>query len=58
VIALAGVNVALGYFDAELVVSAVVVEFALLLGVERYRSRFVTPLSAPDPERGDHVTAR
>ena len=43
VIALAGVNVALGYLDAELVVSAVVVEFALLLGVERYRTRFVTP---------------
>jgi hypothetical protein len=49
VIALAGVNVALGYFDAELVVSAVVVEFALLLGVERYRSRFVTPGPAPVP---------
>jgi hypothetical protein len=49
VIALAGVNVALGYLDAELVVSAVVVEFALLLGVERYRWRFVTPgpTSAP-----------
>jgi hypothetical protein len=47
VIALAGVNVALGYFDAELVVSAVVVEFALLLGVERYRSRFVTRGPAP-----------
>jgi hypothetical protein len=43
VIALAGVNVALGYLDAELVVSAVVVEFVLLLGVERYRSRFVLP---------------
>ncbi|MCD2194647.1 hypothetical protein LQ327_14835 [Actinomycetospora endophytica] len=42
VIALAGVNVALGYLDAELVVSAVVVEFALLLLVERYRARFVT----------------
>jgi len=51
VIALAGVNVALGYLDAELVVSAVVVEFALLLGVERYRWRFVTPgpTSAPAP---------
>jgi hypothetical protein len=50
VIALAGVNVALGYLDAELVVSAVVAEFALLLGVERYRTRFVTPhpTSAPD----------
>ncbi|NMO88561.1 hypothetical protein [Actinomycetospora sp. TBRC 11914] len=46
VIALAGVNVALGYLDAELVVSAVVVEFALLLLVERYRARFVT---APRP---------
>ncbi len=43
VIALAGVNVALGYVDAELVVSAVVVEFALLLVVERYRARFVAP---------------
>ncbi len=42
VIALAGVNVALGYLDAELVVAAVVVEFALLLLVERYRARFVT----------------
>ena len=49
VIALAGVNVALGYVDAELVVSAVVVEFALLLGVERYRSRFVTPRPARTP---------
>ena len=47
VIALAGVNVALGYVDAELVVSAVVVEFALLLGVERYRSRFVAPGPGP-----------
>jgi hypothetical protein len=47
VIALAGVNVALGYLDAELVVSAVVVEFVLLLGVERYRSRFVVPTPAP-----------
>ena len=41
VIALAGVNVALGYVDAELVVSAVVVEFALLVLVERHRARFV-----------------
>jgi hypothetical protein len=40
--ALAGVNVALGYLDAELVVGAVVVEVVLLLVVERYRSRFVT----------------
>ncbi len=47
VIALAGVNVALGYLDAELVVSAVVVEVALLLGVERYRTRFVVTDPAP-----------
>jgi hypothetical protein len=51
VIALAGVNVALGYLDAELVVGAVVVEFALLLLVERYRARFVTPHpTAPVPD--------
>ncbi|GAA4889993.1 hypothetical protein [Actinomycetospora straminea] len=40
-VALAGVNVALGYLDAELVVSAVVVELALLVLAGRYRSRFV-----------------
>ncbi|HEY2195493.1 MAG TPA: hypothetical protein VGH76_24770 [Actinomycetospora sp.] len=49
VIALAGVNVALGYLDAELVVVAVVVEFVLLVLVERYRARFVADL---------HLTAR
>jgi hypothetical protein len=40
VLALAGVNVALGYLDAELVVAAVVVELVLLVLVVRYRSRF------------------
>lgn len=40
-VALAGVNVALGYLDAELVVSAVVVELALLVLAGRYRSRFL-----------------
>ncbi|GAA4686621.1 hypothetical protein GCM10023215_22680 [Pseudonocardia yuanmonensis] len=41
VIALAGVNVALGYLDAELVVVAVVVELLLLLVAIRYRTRFL-----------------
>jgi hypothetical protein len=41
VIALAGVNVALGYLDAELVVVAVVVELILLVGAVRYRRRFL-----------------
>jgi hypothetical protein len=41
VLALAGVNVALGYLDAELVVGAVVVELVLLVLVVRYRSRFL-----------------
>ncbi|MDD7936872.1 hypothetical protein PHK61_00385 [Actinomycetospora lutea] len=39
-VALAGVNVALGYLDAELVVVAVVVELALLVLADRYRTRF------------------
>ena len=41
VLALAGVNVALGYLDAELVVVAVVVELALLGLAGRYRTRFL-----------------
>ncbi|MFR9801225.1 hypothetical protein ACL02T_02855 [Pseudonocardia sp. RS010] len=41
VIALAGVNVALGYLDAELVVVAVVVELLLLVAATRYRTRFL-----------------
>ncbi|WP_133825195.1 hypothetical protein [Actinomycetospora succinea] len=41
-VALAGVNVALGYLDAELVVVAVVAELALLLLAGRYRTRFLT----------------
>ncbi|MEJ2860239.1 hypothetical protein [Actinomycetospora flava] len=41
-VALAGVNVALGYLDAELVVVAVVVELALLVLAGRYRTRFLT----------------
>ena len=40
IVALAGVNVALGYLDAELVVVAVVAELALLVLVGRYRARF------------------
>lgn len=40
---LAGVNVALGYLDAELVVVVVVVELMLLLLFERYRARFLRP---------------
>jgi hypothetical protein len=48
--ALAGVNVALGYLDAELVVVAVVAELALLVLADRYRARFVAPLRpAPPP---------
>ena len=41
VLALAGVNVALGYLDAELVVVAVVAELALLVVATRYRARFL-----------------
>ncbi|WP_433507926.1 hypothetical protein ACQP04_16580 [Pseudonocardia halophobica] len=41
VIALAFVNVALGYLDAELVVVAVVVELLLLVATTRYRTRFL-----------------
>ncbi|GAA1834377.1 hypothetical protein GCM10009836_10730 [Pseudonocardia ailaonensis] len=40
-VALAGVNVTLGYLDAEIVVVAVVVELALFLLVGRYRERFL-----------------
>jgi hypothetical protein len=47
VVALAGVNVALGYLDSELVVVAVVVELALLALVVRYRSRFLRPERSP-----------
>ncbi|MHC1563042.1 hypothetical protein ACR9E3_29125 [Actinomycetospora sp. C-140] len=42
-VALAGVNVALGYLDAELVVVAVVAELALLVLADRYRTRFIGP---------------
>ena len=42
VVALAGVNVALGYLDAELVVAAVVAELALLAVAARYRTRFLS----------------
>jgi hypothetical protein len=41
VVGLAGVNVVLGYLDAETVVVVVVVELALLFGYRRYRSRFL-----------------
>jgi hypothetical protein len=41
VLGLAGVNVVLGYLDAETVVAVVVVELALLVGYRRYRSRFL-----------------
>ena len=41
VVALAGVNVALGYLDAELVVAAVVAELVLLVVATRYRARFL-----------------
>jgi hypothetical protein len=41
IVALAGVNVALGYLDAELVVVAVVLELALLVVADRYRRRFL-----------------
>ncbi|GAA4796641.1 hypothetical protein GCM10023200_35930 [Actinomycetospora chlora] len=41
IVALAGVNVALGYLDAELVVVAVVLELALLVVADRYRHRFL-----------------
>ena len=40
-VALAGVNVTLGYLDAELVVVAVVAELVLLVLVGRYRRRFL-----------------
>ncbi|MEJ2890872.1 hypothetical protein [Actinomycetospora aeridis] len=40
-LALAGVNVALGYLDAELVVLAVVAELAVLVVAGRYRTRFL-----------------
>jgi hypothetical protein len=50
VIALAGVNVALGYVDSELVVIAVVAQVGLLLLVRRYRSRLlVTATESPAP---------
>ena len=41
VVGLAGVNVVLGYLDAETVVVVVVAELALLFGYRRYRSRFL-----------------
>ena len=41
ILGLAGVNVVLGYLDAETVVAVVVVELALLVGYRRYRSRFL-----------------
>ena len=41
VLGLAGVNVALGYLDAELVVQVVVAELVLLALIQRYRSRFL-----------------
>jgi hypothetical protein len=41
VVGLAGVNVVLGYLDAETVVVVVVVELALLVGYRRYRTRFL-----------------
>lgn len=50
-VALAGVNVALGYLDAELVVVAVVAELALLVVADRYRARFVDTGMSP-AERG------
>ena len=43
VLGLAGVNVALGYLDAELVVQVVVAELVLLALIQRYRSRFLEP---------------
>jgi hypothetical protein len=53
VFALAVVNVALGYVDAELVVSAVVAELLLLGLLMRYRTRFLpraTGAPPPPPE--------
>jgi hypothetical protein len=41
ILGLAGVNVVLGYLDAETVVAVVVVELALLVGYRRYRFRFL-----------------
>ena len=38
---LGGVNVVLGYLDAELVVAVVVIELVLLALYHRYRSRFL-----------------
>lgn len=50
VLALAVVNVALGYVSAELVVAAVVVELALLGLLMRYRTRFLPrPVPPPGP---------
>jgi hypothetical protein len=55
VLGLAGVNVALGYIDAELVVAVVVLELALLGLYHRYRSRFlVVEAPAPDAPGGEH----
>jgi hypothetical protein len=47
-VALAGVNVDLGYLDAELVVVAVVAELALLVLAGRYRARFLTAATGPE----------
>ena len=44
VIGLGGVNVVLGYLDAELVVAVVVLELVLLGLYHRYRSRFLVPV--------------
>ena len=60
ILALAAVNVVLGYISAELVVSVVVVELGLLAGLHRYRTRFLTEHHQPtDPPRrprpSDHM---
>lgn len=49
VLGLAGVNVALGYLDAELVVQVVVAELVLLGLIQRYRSRFLDPAHEVSP---------
>jgi hypothetical protein len=49
ILGLAGVNVVLGYLDAETVVAVVVVELALLVGYRRYRSRFLGTAARAEP---------
>jgi hypothetical protein len=48
---LAAVNVVLGYVDAELVLTVVLFELVGLALAQRYRTRFLQPLSSPAPAR-------